>query len=441
MKPKLVHQEAMDLSFKAKQALEEGNYIKAFDLYKEAAALESQVAEFYFDKPDLEPTRSVIIRSAAFLNLKAGLIEQAKKFIFFGLLHSKDDSIISQLNVALEIAVSLGNLTPEVASGEFNYLNLLRQRSIHYSIEPANLLFGHSVALEMIKDFSDNYLKSIKAYAVSKFKRLLDTEKDIEEALQKEVGKMINPLVTNSSYGSFKFSVANDFLSRDGENQEIMRLKASIIEGYHHEIFVNPLSTNEIEEIKQVYSEEEVNAIFRPLTKIKSNRATYRVSYFDTDNFNKKYTKIIVNKQRKQLLTSYSLSPADIGELENLIIHKRNSKSGKVSKKTIFKEELKSYETDISMNQIEPTDVRPIIFAEEILVNMNFFSDKGFTFYFDDLNVENTDIEYSKSLNGFYSKFYAKLIELANKAELNYDEQKNWEVVKRLIGNIDFLKR
>ena len=75
MKPKVIHQEAMDFSFKAKQALEQGNYTAAFDLYIEAASLESQVAEFYFDKPELEPTRSVVIRSAAYLNIKAGQIE------------------------------------------------------------------------------------------------------------------------------------------------------------------------------------------------------------------------------------------------------------------------------------------------------------------------------------------------------------------------------
>jgi hypothetical protein len=83
MKPKVLHQQAMDFSFRGKQAMEEGNFSAAFDLYKQAAELESQVAQFYFDKPDLEPTRSVVIRSAAFLNLKAGLVEEAKRFIFF----------------------------------------------------------------------------------------------------------------------------------------------------------------------------------------------------------------------------------------------------------------------------------------------------------------------------------------------------------------------
>lgn len=120
MKPKLIHQEAMEYSFKARLALEEYNYTLAFELFNKAAELESSVAEFYFDKPELEPTRSVIIRSAAYLNIKAGQIEQAKKFIFFGLLNSTDILIKEQLNNALELAVSLGKLNPDEASKEFN---------------------------------------------------------------------------------------------------------------------------------------------------------------------------------------------------------------------------------------------------------------------------------------------------------------------------------
>ena len=75
---------------------------------------------------ELEPTRSVLIRSAAFLNLKAGLVANAQRFIFFGLLNSKDELIKSQLNNALELSVSLTNLSPQEATKEFNYLNLLR---------------------------------------------------------------------------------------------------------------------------------------------------------------------------------------------------------------------------------------------------------------------------------------------------------------------------
>lgn len=286
MKPKVIHQEAMDYSFKAKQALEQGNYSTAFDLYLQAAELESQVATFYFDKPESEPTRSVVIRSAAYLNIKAGQIEQAKKFIFFGLLNFKDALIQEQLNNALELAVSLGNMTANPASREYNYINLLRQRSVHYIIEPANLAFGHSVSLASIRDFSEGYLKSLKAFAVSKFKRVWEIQNEVQETFVKEIEKIVNPLVTSSAYGSFKFSIANDFLSREGEEKEVLELKANVVLKYYNEIFINPLSDIEIDSIKNSFSKEEVNEIFRPLAKIKANNTPYKIGYYDTEDFN-----------------------------------------------------------------------------------------------------------------------------------------------------------
>ncbi len=441
MKPKVIHQEAMDYSFKAKQALEQGNYATAFDLYIQAAELEGKVAEFYFNRPDLEPTRSVVIRSAAYLNIKAGQIEQAKKFIFFGLLNIEDALIKEQLNNALELAVSLGNMTADAASREYNYINLLRQRSVHYVIEPANLAFGHSVSLESIKDFSEGYLKSLKAFAVSKFMRVLEIENEVKETFIKEIEKIINPLVTSSAYGSFKFSIANDFLSREGEKKEVLELKANVVSKYHNEIFINPLADVDIDSIKENFSEEEVNEIFRPLSKIKANNTPYKVGYYDSEDFNKKFVSRIVNKQRQKLLTVKPITQEDIGELESSITHMRSSQSGKVHKTTIFKEQLKSAELNFKTNQIEPTDISPLILSEEIILDINFNSSIGFTFSYPDFRVENTDIQYHKALKSFYNAFYGKLKYLATKEERNEEEQKDWLVAIKLIGNTDALKK
>lgn len=441
MKPKLIHQEAMDYSFKAKQALEQNNYTMAFDLFNKAADLESQVAEFYFDKPELEPTRSIVIRSAAYLNIKAGQIAQAKKFIFFGLLNTTDALIKEQLNNALELAVSLGNMAPNEASKEFNYLNLLRQRSIHYVIEPANLSFGHSVSLESIKEFSESYLKSLKAYAISKFKRVLKLEQELEQNILSEIEKLVNPLVTSSAYGSFKFSIANDFLPRPGDNKELIEIKANVVSKYHHEIFINPLSDEDIQEIKKDYSEVEVNDIFRPLTKIKSNNTPYKVGYYDTEDFNKKFVSKIVNKQKQKLITVKQITQEDIGELESSLVHKRSGKGGRTSKQVIFKEQMKTAEYEIKVSEIIPKDNNPLLLSEEIMVNMTFDSNKGFTFSFPDLNVQNTDIVYNKALEGFYNSLYGKIIGVINAKEPNEEEQRDWNVVKKLITNPDALKK
>ncbi len=441
MKPKLIHQEAMDYSFKAKQALEQDNYIMAFDLFNKAADLESQVAEFYFDKPDLEPTRSIIIRSAAFLNIKAGQIEQAKKFIFFGLLNTTDALIKEQLNNALELAVSLSNMAPNEASKEFNYLNLLRQRSIHYVIEPANLSFGHSVSLECIKEFSESYLKSLKAFAITKFKRILKIEEELKQNIFSEIEKLVNPLVTSSAYGSFKFSIANDFLTRNGEKSELVELKANVISKYHNEIFINPLSDDDILAIKKEYSDEEINDIFRPLAKIKSNNTPYKVGYYDTEDFNKKFASKILNKQKQKLITGKQITQEDIGELESSLVHKRSGKGGRTSKQLIFKEQLKTAEYEIKVSEIIPKDSNPLLLSDEIMVNMTFDSNKGFAFSFPDLNILNADITYNKALEGFYNTFYDKIISVINAKEPNEEEQRDWNVVIKLIANPEALKK
>lgn len=442
MKPKLIHQEAMEYSFKAKQALNEADYMAAFELYKKAADLESQVAEFYFDKPELEPTRSVLIRSAAFLNLKAGLIENAQKFIFFGLLNATDELIKTQLNNALELSVSLKNMSPEAASGEFNYLNLLRQRSVNYILEPVSDEFGKSVSLQMVKDFSENFLKSLKAYAVANFKKIVDVKEDVQEAVIKEIESLVNPLLTNSQYGSFKFSIANDFLKKPGEEKDIVKLKSNIINNYHQEVFINPLTDPAIANIKENYSSEEINQIFRPLTKIKANNSTYRVGYYDADNFNKVFLNRIVNAQRKKLLPINQITQEDIGELESSIVHRRSSATGKVSKKTIFSVQMKEYDFDIKTNQIEPKDISPLILSDDILLNVNFNSDNGFLFSFADVDFEYADTEYGRGFAGFNNEFYKRIVYLANMDEKDMSERetKDWSVLRKLIGNPDSLK-
>jgi hypothetical protein len=434
MKPRILHQQAMDLSFKAKEALDENNFDLAFELYKQAANFESEVADFYLDKPELEPTRSIIIRSAAYMNLKAGLIDEAKKFIFYGLLHIQDDGIKNQLNEALEFTISLKNLNPEAASREYLYLNLLRKKSISYIIEPVNSKFGHSVTLQMVSDFSEDYLKSLKAFAKAKLRDIYDQLDDISRSWEKELDKVVNPLIANASYGSFQFSIANDFLLQNDEPIELFELKKTVIPKYHSEIFINPLSDKDIARIKNDYSDDEVNEIFRPLAKIKSNNSPYKVGYYDTENLKKVFVDKIVNKQRKKLLPVRQISQEDIGELENSIIHK-TSLDGKVKKHTILKEELKFYKFDKRINIIEPAGFSPLMFSEEIILDVLFTSEHGFRFTFEDLRIENTDIQYQRGLVEFYNKFYQRLVELANTFEKNEQEQFEWEIVKKLINN------
>jgi len=224
----------------------------------------------------------------------------------------------NQLNDALEILISLKNMSPYNASNEYNYLNLLRQKSIHYILEPSNLIFGGSVSLEMVRDFSNNFLKSLKSYAASMFTRMTK-DLDFSDEARKEFEKLANPLVTGSSYGSFKFSLANDFLNRDGEDENVNNLKANIVEKYHNNIFTNPLDSENIENLKKEFDYEEINEIFRPLTRIKAKNTPYKVGYYDTENFSKIFIPKIATEQKRNYCQSLKLTKTKSGDWKVLL--------------------------------------------------------------------------------------------------------------------------
>lgn len=439
MKPKLLHQEAMDYSYKARQALVENNHTMAFDLYAKAAELASIVAEYYFDKPELEPTRSILIRSAAFLNLKAGFVSKAQEFIFFGLINIKDEVIRNQLNDALEISISLKNVSVETARREYNYLSVLRQKSIHYILEPSLDSFGTSVSLDMIRDFSNEFLKSLKSYAASTFKKVFNNNEYSDDA-EKEFVKLANPLVTASSFGSFKFSIANDFLGRPGEDKKLVELKSNIVTKYHENIFTNPLDDEEIYILKENYSEEEINNIFRPLTKIKSRNSPYTVGYYDMENYNKIIVPKIANEQKKKLLPIQELTKDDIGKLENSIVHSRELGSGRVSKKTIFKEELKSFESEKFIKEIQLKDSSSILLNEEIILNINFDSENGFTLSYPDFAVEVTDTEFQRATDNLNETLYRKIKFIINQHVRNDTDEVLWTYINKIINNPSALK-
>lgn len=429
----------MESSFKAKQALNAKEFSKAYELYEEAAELESKAAEFYFERADLEPTRSIIIRSAAFLNLKAGRLIEAQKFIFFGLTHSQDQSIIEQLNDALELLVSLKNLSPTDITREYNYLAALRQRSMHYILEPETPFYGKSVKMEALRDFSDSYLKSLKAFAKVKLQELYPQIDG--SSLRKSVEKVINPLITSTSYGSFKFSIANDILQRPFEETGIIEFKSNIIYQYHHEIFTLSLDDNQIDKLKDSFDQSDVNQIFRPISKIRSRNSGYNVGYYDSENYRKRYIKKLLNKQKKRLLPPTPYTEEQIGDLVSQLTHIREGKGGRKRKTTIREDHLRQTSFDREIRQISPANEKPIIFHEGIIISVFWESDSGFKIEFEDFDITAEGVVYEDTLKEFYQTFYDKLILLANLNERNPEEQKNWDAIKNYIGNINTLTK
>lgn len=432
------HQEAMNFSFLAKQERSKGNEDAALDLFMKAANLETKLADYYLDKPEYEPTRSIIIRSAAFLNLKAGVFEIAEKFIFWGIVNSKDVLIKDQLYEALELCIAFRNSNKERLSGNLDYLYKLKQKSISYIIEPKTKEYSNAITLEMLSDFSLNYTKSLKAFSRHKFRNYFQSNFNIpddEEKSIKAFQELVNPLITSAGIGSFVFSIASDFLPRIGENEKITTLKSNVLINYHQDIFVKDFTKENIMEFKSRYSDEEIEQIFRPIFNLRSSRSSYKISYYDRESFSRNYLNKTKNSQRTELLPVRKVNADDIGRLENIISHNRTTIGGSFIRNIILRQELKTYSFDFRTSLIEPKENSPLILNNEITINVGFDSEVGFVFSLEDLPIEVSSIVFHDGLIKFYTELYFLFRNLASKVEKNDDEQQHWAIVKSLLQN------
>jgi hypothetical protein len=433
-----LHEQAMDFSFHAKQQRGIGDEDSAINLFEKAAALESKVADFYIDKPELEPTRSIMIRSAAFLNLKAGLIDKAEKYIFTGLSNPLDISIKEQLYSALELCMAYKGMESQAISINVDYIYKLRQKSILYSIEPKLPVYGHAATLEMISDFSTNYTKSLKAFSKIKYKRQFLTEGVIYDMIEDAADRFqdnMNPIVTSAGFGSFKFAIAADWLPRFGEDQQSTRLKSNMVLRYHEEIFSKQLTKENIQDFKDEYNDEEINDIFRPLLNISSRKNEFKVSYYDRNSLKRHYVNTTGDKLKRQLLPIKTLTGEDIGRLENTISHKRSDNKGHLHKSILLKQELKSGTFDYPINVLAPNGFDPFILTQQIVINVGFNSEIGFVLSIEDLPIESTNKTFNQALNDFYLNLIDHINYLNQKEERTLEEERQWSYITSIVSN------
>lgn len=102
-KVRQLHHEAMDLCDEGFFARRNKETEKAIDAFKKAFALEKEAAMLLKDKHECEPTRGVMFRSAGWIAIDAGLLDDAVEMANIGLegkeLHNE---IREELNEVLE---------------------------------------------------------------------------------------------------------------------------------------------------------------------------------------------------------------------------------------------------------------------------------------------------------------------------------------------------
>jgi len=95
------HRQAMEKADKADAANRAGDVEEARILFREACGLESVAAQALINRPEIEPTRSVLFRSAASLAIDARQFAHASYLVARGLDGSPPEEIREELSVLL----------------------------------------------------------------------------------------------------------------------------------------------------------------------------------------------------------------------------------------------------------------------------------------------------------------------------------------------------
>jgi hypothetical protein len=96
-----IHQEAMGLAEEAYLAQRRGDHFSARELYRKAFTLEARAADILSGCLDLEPTRSILHRSAATLAVRCGELLAAERLAIRGLSGKLPEEIADELREVL----------------------------------------------------------------------------------------------------------------------------------------------------------------------------------------------------------------------------------------------------------------------------------------------------------------------------------------------------
>jgi len=92
-----LHKEAMEFAAEAMLLDLQGDTQRAYDVNRQAFLKEKQAADLMSNSYEIEPTRSVLYRSAATLALKCGETTEAKSLIALALAGNPPTEIVQEL--------------------------------------------------------------------------------------------------------------------------------------------------------------------------------------------------------------------------------------------------------------------------------------------------------------------------------------------------------
>jgi tetratricopeptide (TPR) repeat protein len=186
---KQTHQEAMRFAQQAEMAKDKGKLSEATAFFQQAYDLEKTVVIAYIDRKDAEPTRSVLLRSAAVLASELKLYREAEKYIAHALAGNPPETIANELRKLYEelkdqwhpkvkkIKLPNGSAQNHEIEGKLSMIDVTKNK-IRIDAESGRYKFEMPKEMsEIVKNYVDNTVKV--TYAIEGKKHWL---KNIQKA-------------------------------------------------------------------------------------------------------------------------------------------------------------------------------------------------------------------------------------------------------------------
>jgi tetratricopeptide (TPR) repeat protein len=175
---KQTHQEAMRFAQQAEMAKDKGKLSEATAFFQQAYDLEKTVVIAYIDRKDAEPTRSVLLRSAAVLASELKLYREAEKYIAHALAGNPPETIANELRKLYEeLKLPNGSAQNHEIEGKLSMIDVTKNK-IRIDAESGRYKFEMPKEMsEIVKNYVDNTVKV--TYAIEGKKHWL---KNIQKA-------------------------------------------------------------------------------------------------------------------------------------------------------------------------------------------------------------------------------------------------------------------
>jgi hypothetical protein len=353
-----LHNEAMSYAFLADNAKRKDDFIEYLALIKKAFALDKEASLMLKDNLGAEPTRSVLLRSAATLAVQCGEYDEAIQLVAYGLIGNPGAELKAELMDILNEVTLEQEGSQEQLRNSNAYLQFLRNKAINIKIDTKpNAFYSRAVEVDAVLTALRNFKTSILNYIEVSFKKTFQVNDfdDFGNTLSL-IKKGFNPLLVNLSFKSFSASICvDDVVMSKNYRQSILAWKDEhLFERFKEDVIdIDYNSVTNLKYLTDKFTPEERHLIYNPIIDTVKNISKYRIHITDKDFKHYQKTFEPITKSAKEILSPKIVYPPS--ENPKILIQSFAlvDEPGQVGKKTIFDyHEMESAEFRRTINQV-----------------------------------------------------------------------------------------